>query len=84
MICNIIDRRKHCYRWERINAIVEATWHDNSNPESDKAERAFDDVVYDQREDISLSDAVAWANGLAGCVTLYLYDQGRGTTSSGG
>jgi hypothetical protein len=36
MICNIIDRGKHRYRWKRIKAIVEATWHDNLKPDSEK------------------------------------------------
>lgn len=80
MIVNIIDRRKHQRRWKRINAIVEPTWHDNSRPDSDQAERGRDDFAYDQREDISFADAIAWANSLPDRVTLYLYDQGKGTT----
>ena len=83
MICNIIDRREHRFHWKRINAIVEATWHDNLKPDSDQAEKDPHDVAYKQREDISLAEAIAWANGLPGCVTLFLYDQGRGTTNSG-
>jgi hypothetical protein len=80
MIWNIIDSRKRPYRWKRINAIVEATSHDNSKSDSDQAQDGPDDIVYDQREGISLADAIAWANGLPGGVTLFLYDEGRGTT----
>jgi len=36
--------------------------------------------VYDERQGISLAEAIAWANGLSDRVTLYLYDEGRGTT----
>ena len=80
MIWNIIDSRKNRYRWRRTNAIVEATSHDNSKSDSDQAEGGADDVVYDQREGISLADAIMWANSLPGGVTLFLYDEGRGTT----
>src|SRR5262245_48468334 len=80
MICNIIDRRKRPFRWKRINAIVEPTWHDEGVPDSDQAERGPDDLVYDQREGISLADAIAWANSLPESVTLFLYDAGSGTT----
>jgi len=80
MICNIIDGRKRPYRWKRINAIVEAAWHDNPVPDSDQSEGEPDAIVYDQREGISLSDALAWASSLPDRVTLFLYDEGDGTT----
>jgi hypothetical protein len=80
VIENIIDRRQHQYRWKCINAIVEPTCHDNDVADSDQSERGPDDIVYDQREDISLADAIAWANALPERVTLFLYDQGKGTT----
>ena len=81
MIENIIDRRKRQHRWKHINAIVEPTWHDNDGgPDRDQSERGLDDIVYDQREVISLADAIAWADALPDRVTLYLYDQGGGTT----
>jgi hypothetical protein len=81
MIWNIIDRRKRPYRWRCINAIVEATSHDNGpHKDGDQAESGPDDVGYLQREGISLADAIAWANSLPGGVTLFLYDEGRGTT----
>jgi len=40
MILNIIDNRKRPYRWKRISAIIEATWHDNSCEDADIAEHA--------------------------------------------
>ena len=83
MIENICDRRKRPHRWKRINAIVEPTWHDNDGGhDRDQSERGPDDIVYDDREGISLSEAIAWANGLPDRVTLYLYDEGRGTTTA--
>jgi hypothetical protein len=81
MIWNIIDRRVRPHRWKCINAIVEATWHDNgrsTDSDRDQAESGPDDVTYLQREGISLADAIAWANSLPGGVTLFLYDEGKG------
>jgi hypothetical protein len=43
--------------------------------------RAFFD--YDQREEISLADAVFWASSLSFEVTLYVYDLGEGIKSAG-
>jgi hypothetical protein len=78
MISNIIDSRTRPYRWRRVNAIVEATWHDNSVADSDQAEVVRDDreVVYQERNGVSLAEAVAWANAQPCPVTLYLYDEG--------
>ena len=83
MILNIIDRRKRRYRWKKITAIVEPTYHDNSVQDSDQTgvpKPGFSD--YDQREEISLADAVIWANSLPYDTTLYLYDLGDGISSA--
>lgn len=82
MIWNIIDRRSQPYRWAQINAVIEATWHDNSCADTDIAPEIFgdDEVIYEQRERVSLSEAINWANAQSCPVTLYLYDLGRGTT----
>lgn len=83
MIANVIDRRKREYRWKCVNAIVEAVWHDNNCKDSDYADpNPEHDLVYDQKENISLGEAIEWASTLKAEVTLYLYDQGRGTTVS--
>ena len=78
MITNIVDRRKRPHRWKRINAIIEATWHNQDQPDSDKAKRPSDDdyVTIEERPYTSLSDAIAWAHGLPCEVTLFLYDVG--------
>ena len=84
MIANIVDHRRHPYRWKQITAIVEDTWHDNSVAESDQADRGTDesDVGYAAEEGISLADAVKWANAFEGQVTLFLYDFGDGTRAA--
>jgi hypothetical protein len=78
MIWNVIDHRKSPYRWKRINAIIEATSHDNGVRDSDEVPPRDDDVVCDQRVGISLSEAIHWANSQSQPVTLFLYDQGQG------
>lgn len=81
MIWNIIDRRERPYRWKTVNAVIEAVEHDNSVEDSDQAD-PFDVrtiLDYDERNGISVNDAVAWASEQKSPVTLYLYDQGKGT-----
>jgi hypothetical protein len=78
MIWNIIDRRKHPYRWKAVTAIMEPTYHDNSIAESDQAEETIDDIIYDERPEISVADAVTWVQSLSFPATLYLYDLGQG------
>jgi hypothetical protein len=80
MIYNIIDRRERPYRWRSINAIIEATSHDNSCDDSDQQPPSDDDLIYDQREGISLSEAISWAHERPDAVTLYIYDEGAGTS----
>ncbi len=84
VIANVIDNRKHRYRWKQITAIVEPTHHDNSGADSDQAEVPPPGFFpYDQREETSLADAVLWANALPFAVTLFLYDLGDGIRSAG-
>lgn len=68
-----------------MNAIIEATEHDNSVTGADQApeSRPLDLIDYDQRESVSVKEAVDWANAQRCPVTLYLYDEGAGTTSEG-
>lgn len=83
MIWNIVDRRQRVYRWETVNAIVEAVEHDNSCVDADQAAEAdiASVVDYDQLEGVSVQEAVAWANQQTCPGTLYLYDEGKGTTT---
>jgi hypothetical protein len=85
MIWNVVDRRTHPYRWKRVNAIIEAIEHDNSVTDADQAPESgpLDVIDYDQRENVSVKEAVDWANTQRCPVTLYLYDEGAGTTSKG-
>jgi hypothetical protein len=81
MIFDIVDERERPYRWARINAIIEATWHDNTVVEPDKAaaEPAEIEVTYEQREGVSLHEAIMWAEQDPCAVTLRIYDEGKGT-----
>jgi hypothetical protein len=83
MITNIIDKRKRPYRFLKINAIVEAAWHDNTAKDADQAPSCEnDDPAYEEREHIPLSEAVTWASAFAEPVTLFLYDQDAGITEA--
>jgi hypothetical protein len=47
MICNIIDKRARPYRWREVNAIIEATSHDNAWADADHQPPTADDLTYD-------------------------------------
>jgi hypothetical protein len=76
MIWNVIDRRSRPYRWKRVNVIIEAVEHDNSCVDADQAEEAspLEVIDYDHRDDVSIHDAITWANQQRCPVTLYIYD----------
>ena len=82
-IVNIVDRRKKTYRFMKINAIVEAAWHDNSCTDSDQIQHEGEGPSYDEREHISLSDAVAWGESFDTPVTLYIYGPNDGIYCEG-
>lgn len=82
MILNIRDRRKRPFRWREINAIIEATSHDNAINDSDMQEPSEFDITYDELANVSLHEAIAWANAQPGAVTLYIYDKGAGFTEA--
>lgn len=77
---NIIDNRKRRYRFRKVNAIVEAAWHDNSCTNSDRVDPDPNDdgPNYCQNEHITVAEAVVWANTFPTDVTLYLYDKDGG------
>ena len=78
MITNIIDRRTHAHRWLAVDAVAEATWHDNSapgTPEHDNADPTSGDT-FEWRTGLSVAEAVVWAQTFSDEVTLYLYDPG--------
>ena len=81
MISNIVDQRKQRYRWKRITAIVEPTFHDNCIDDSDQTEPELESIAYAERAVISLADAIAWASSFPFAATLYLYDLGEGIKS---
>ena len=80
MLWNIIDKRTLPYRWREVNAIVEATEHDNSCKDADQAPESDPMVTvdYEALEAVSVSEAVKWAESQPCPVTLYLYDLGSG------
>lgn len=83
MIWNVIDYRTRPYRWKRVNAIIEATEHDNSCIDADQAEEISPLAVidHDRRDNVSVQEAIHWANEAQCPVTLYIYDVTDGTTA---
>jgi hypothetical protein len=80
-IVNVVDRRKHKYRFLKINAVVEAAWHHNSCQDSDQVEHD-DGPIYQEKEHVTLENAIAWAAGFLTPVTLYIYDWDDGLYAS--
>ncbi len=78
MIFNVIDNRKRRHRWKRVNAVIEATAHDNSVNDADTVPDSPDDITYEEREGVSLQEAIVWADAQPSAVTLFLYDEGEG------
>lgn len=83
MITNILDRRTSVHRWTVVDAVAEATWHDNlekPSPTHDNADAAASIAMADTfeiRAGISVAEAVVWASAFPDDVTLYLYDEGE-------
>lgn len=79
-INNIVDHRKKPYRFKKINAVIEATWHDNKVKDSDFIVKNEDDEgpTYEESEHTTLADAVLWAQSFTAPVTLYIYDEDGG------
>ncbi|HWW11447.1 MAG TPA: hypothetical protein VN018_02940 [Brevundimonas sp.] len=82
MIANIVDRRTNAHRWLAVDAVAEATWHDNAKPgtpDHDNADpvasRALGDT-FSWRARLSVAEAVLWGQAFPDEVTLYLYDVG--------
>ena len=75
LILNIIDQRQNIYRWERVDVIIEAAWHDNAIPGSDQAALDYRLPDFAGRKNVSLADAVIWASSFETALTLYLYDE---------
>ena len=79
MIWNIIDKRSRTYRWREINAVIENVANDNSCQDTDIFDEENEAApIYDDRSNISLHEAIAWAETQSGKITLYLYDKGEG------
>ena len=49
-------------------------------PDSDQAETRDGEAEHVAREAVGVVDAITWASALPFAVTLYLYDEGRGTS----
>lgn len=66
-----------------MDAIAEATWHDNLEKPTSTHDNA-DPVAsvaladtFEVRAGVSVADAIVWASAFPDEVTLYLYDEGE-------
>ncbi|MDA8586782.1 hypothetical protein N9L47_11040 [Rhodobacteraceae bacterium] len=75
MLANVHDLRERPYRWKTVLAVVQSASKDNVAEDSDRVNSKLGvEIDYAEREGISVRDAVLWAEGMGGMVTLYLYD----------
>ena len=79
MILNVVDNRTRKYRWKKVNAVLENTHQDNCCEDSDQArEDCEHQLMYDDRENISIAEAIKWGMAQKAEVTLYLYGTREG------
>ena len=75
MLVNIMDLRERPYRWANILAVAQSAAKDNDAEDADQVRiESGIDIDYAERENVTLRDAVLWAERLGAPVTLYLYD----------
>lgn len=74
MLWNIRDNRERQNRWARVYAIVEPTKYDNSAADADRVPDDDYGFFCETREDVSLQEAIAWAQSFDCPPTLFLYD----------
>ncbi|MGI9391013.1 MAG: hypothetical protein ACR2O1_13215 [Boseongicola sp.] len=76
MLINILDLRERTYRWSKVMAVLESAIKDNEAEDADQVEADIGvQVDYAERPEISVREAVLWAEQAGGPVTLYLYDR---------
>lgn len=79
MLVNVLDLRERPYRWKRVLAVVQSATKDNEAEDCDKVEHAGGiEIDYAERDGVTVREAFAWADGIGGKVTLYLYDREEG------
>ena len=75
MIANVIDLRERQYRWKAICAVVQSAAKDNVADDADQVTQDIGvEIDYAERQNISVREAMRWADQIDGMVTLYLYD----------
>lgn len=76
MLMNVIDLREKPYRWKSVVAVIESATKNNSAEDADTVDTSGGvEIDYAEREDLTVREAVLWAEQLQGKVTLYLYDR---------
>ena len=77
MLMNVIDLRERTYRWSSVLAVIESAAKNNEAEDADQVGIDLGVMIdYAERQDLSVREAVQWAEKAGGPVTLYLYDLG--------
>ena len=80
MLVNLIDLRERTYRWSKVMAVLESAAKNNEAEDADQVEADFGVLIdYAERQDISVREAMLWAEQAGGPVTLYIYDRDGAT-----
>lgn len=74
MLWNIRASRKRQNRWARVHAIVEPTKYDNFAVDADRVPNDDFGFFCESLEDVSLEEAILWAQSFDCPTTLFLYD----------
>ncbi len=83
MLMNVIDLRERQYRWRNVLAVLESAFKNNEAEDADQVTGDIGALIdYAERSDISVRDAVQWAEAAGGPVTLYLYDLDEDETAA--
>ena len=75
MLINVIDLRARSYRWQKVLAVLESAFKNNEAEDADQVSGEIGALIdYAERSNVTVRDAVQWAEAAGGPVTLYLYD----------
>lgn len=74
MLVNLIDRRSNAHD-TLVDVVLEPAWHDNLIAGSTQHPRDMTLPTAQERCQVVLSEAIAWAQAQDGDFTLYLYTE---------
>jgi hypothetical protein len=75
-ITNIVDGRSNKFRSSGLQAIIEPSYYDNDQQGAQQFDVNDPEITtgYDEINDVTIIEALEWANSFKFPVTLFLYD----------